>query len=256
MGNYEDIRNLIHELSGQQNLVSIPVVYIEITGDLNTALLLNQMVFWSDKSKRKDGYFYKSYKDWEDEIHLSEYQVRRSIKKLKELDFIETELKRANGSPTLHFKVKIDLVSEWILKKLKNRNLRNLSIDTEETKETITYDYTDDYNINDSDSVGAVNQLNTLRTQATEIYESYIPNRKSEKTKTIKRIEALIKKYGDDKVIRAVNRYKEETKETETKYIKMSIGFFNEDYIARFLEDNYSIPTAESEPQRKYKVLS
>ena len=238
MGNYEDIRNLIHELSGQQNLVSIPVVYIEITGDLNTALLLNQMVFWSDKSKRKDGYFYKSYKDWEDEIHLSEYQVRRSIKKLKELDFIETELKRANGSPTLHFKVKIDLVSEWILKKLKNRNLRNLSIDTEETKETITYDYTVDDN-----------SRNTTRLTAEQIYDSYIANRKSEKSKTIKRIESLIKKHGEEKLKRAVERYKEETKGTDIKFIKMSSGFFNEDYIDRLLHDDYKSPVAGSRPQ-------
>ena len=238
MGNYDDIKNLIYELSGQQNLVSIPVVYIEITGDLNTALLLNQMVFWSDKSKRKDGYFYKSYKEWEEEIHLSEYQVRRSIKILKELGVLDTELRRANGSPTLHFRVNIDKVSESILKKLKNRNLRNLSNQTEETQETITYDYTVDDN-----------SRNTTRLTAERIYDSYIANRKSEKSKTIKRIESLIKKHGEEKIKRAVERYKEETNGTDIKFIKMSSGFFNEDYIDRLLRDDYKSPVAGSRPQ-------
>lgn len=238
MGNYDDIKNLIYELSGQQNLVSIPVVYIEITGDLNTALLLNQMVFWSDKSKRKDGYFYKSYREWEEEIHLSEYQVRRSIKILKELGVLDTELRRANGSPTLHFRVNIDKVSESILKKLKNRNLRNLSNQTEETQETITYDYTVDDN-----------SRSTTRLTAEQIYDSYIANRKSEKSKTIKRIESLIKKHGEEKIKRAVERYKEETKETDIKFIKMSSGFFNEDYIDRLLHDDYKSPVAGSRPQ-------
>ena len=146
MNNYESISSLISSFSGQERHFAIPRVYVELVSDFNTAILLNQIVFWSDKSKRKDGYFYKSYVEWEEETTLTEYQVRRSSKVLKDMGLVETVLKKANGSPTLHYKVNMDKLSESILKKLKNRNLRNLRIDTKETEETLTVDDTVDDN--------------------------------------------------------------------------------------------------------------
>ena len=145
MSNYDDIKMLITSYSGNERTITIPKIYLELTGDYPTAALLNQMIFWSDKTKRADGFFYKTYGEWEEETTLSEYQVRRSSKKLKELGVLETDLKRANGSPTLHYKVNMDRLSESILNKLKNRNRTNLRIDTEVSKATITvYDTLDD----------------------------------------------------------------------------------------------------------------
>lgn len=147
MDNYKTISDLISSFSGQERYFTVPRVYVELVSDFSTAILLNQIIFWSDKSSRKDGYFYKSYIEWEEETTLTEYQVRRSSKVLKEMGFIDTILKRANGSPTLHYNVNMENVSESILNKLKNRNLTNLRIDTEETQESITVDDTVDDNI-------------------------------------------------------------------------------------------------------------
>lgn len=138
MNNRDYISSIITQFSGQSNVIPIPVVYIEITEDYPSAALLNQMIYWSDRSSRKDGYFYKSYNDWYEELHLTEYQVRRATKKLKSFGFVDTALKKANGAPTLHYKVDTKEVSEWILKKLKNGNLRNSRMDSEETQESLT----------------------------------------------------------------------------------------------------------------------
>ncbi|QDX06957.1 conserved phage C-terminal domain-containing protein [Staphylococcus saprophyticus] len=138
MNNRDYISSIITQFSGQNNIIPIPVVYIEITEDYPSAALLNQMVYWSDRTNRKDGYFYKSYNEWYEELHLTEYQVRRATKKLKGLGFVDTALKKANGAPTLHYKVDTKEISEWILKKLKNGNLRNLRMDNEETQESLT----------------------------------------------------------------------------------------------------------------------
>ena len=173
MSNYNTMKSVIAEFSGQANIITVPRIFVELTGDYNTAILLNQIIFWSDKTKRTDGLFYKTYKEWEDEIYLTEYQVRRSVKKLKELGIVDTELKRANGSPTVHYRYNEAAAIESILKKLKNGTLqeateevhtketqetipkklkephqRNSRNDTEETKETITDDYTDDNTVN------------------------------------------------------------------------------------------------------------
>lgn len=132
------IASIITKFSGQSNVIPIPVIYLEITKDYPTAALLNQMVYWSDRTKRNDGYFYKSYKEWEEELHLSKYQVRRSTDKLKELNIVETALKKANGAPTLHYKIDLNTLQDWIVKKLNNGKLRNLTMDSEETQQSLT----------------------------------------------------------------------------------------------------------------------
>ncbi|HHA6636043.1 TPA: conserved phage C-terminal domain-containing protein [Staphylococcus aureus] len=138
MNNRDYISSIITQFSGQNNIIPIPAIYIKITEDYPSAALLNQMIYWSDRTSRKDGYFYKSYNEWFEELHLTEYQVRRATNKLKSFGFVETDLKKANGAPTLHYKVDTKEVSEWILKKLKNGNLRNLRMDSEETQESLT----------------------------------------------------------------------------------------------------------------------
>ena len=150
MGNYDDIKNVISTFSGTERHITVPRVYLEMLGDFNTAAFLNQMIFWSDKTRRKDGYFYKTYTEWNEELLLSEYQVRRSAKILKEKGFIDTKLKKANGSPTLHYKVNMDKLSESILNKLKNRNQTNLSNDSEVSLVSLTVDDTVDDNSRDN----------------------------------------------------------------------------------------------------------
>src|SRR5699024_2508952 len=142
MSNYNDMKLLIATYSGNERHITIPKIYLELTNDYPTAALLNQMIFWSDKTKRRDGFFYKTYKEWEEETFLSEYQVRRASNSLKELGFLETKLKKANGSPTLHYKLDMDALSESIVKKLKNRNQTNLRNDTEVSQESLTVDDT------------------------------------------------------------------------------------------------------------------
>ena len=138
MNNRDYISSIITQFSGQNNIIPIPTIYIRITEDYPSAALLNQMIYWSYRTSRKDGYFYKSYNEWYEELHLTEYQVRRATKKLKSFGFVDTALKKANGAPTLHYKVDTKEVSEWILKKLQNGNLRNSRMDSEETQESLT----------------------------------------------------------------------------------------------------------------------
>src|SRR5690625_2667253 len=142
MSNYNDMKLLIATYSGNERHITIPKIYLELTNDYPTAALLNQMIFWSDKTKRRDGFFYKTYKEWEEETFLSEYQVRRASKVLKELGFLETKLKKANGSPTLHYKLDMVVLSESIVNKLKNRNQRNSSNNNEVYEESLTVDDT------------------------------------------------------------------------------------------------------------------
>ncbi|MDP4105302.1 MAG: conserved phage C-terminal domain-containing protein [Bacillota bacterium] len=130
-------------MSGQDNVVTIPKMYIELTGDLTAALVLNQIVFWSDKTKRNDGFFYKSYKEWQEETTLSERQVRYAVKKLKEKNIVETKLKKANGAPTLHYKLEYDKLLDLILTLCQNPNLQDVRMETDNMSESLTENTTE-----------------------------------------------------------------------------------------------------------------
>ena len=138
MDNRLQIKSVIKSFSGRENIIPIPVVYIELLGDYHIAAFLNQLIYWSDKTKRKDGYFYKSYKEWKEELFLSRYQIDKSVDKLKELGLIKTSLKKANGAPTLHYKVDMDRLTEWICEKLTNGNVKNSQMELSKTDKSLT----------------------------------------------------------------------------------------------------------------------
>lgn len=126
MNNWNEFRALIGNFTGGDNFMVIPRILVKFTGDIDSAILLNQIIYWSDKGD--DGTFYKTYKEWEDEICLTEYKVRKCVLKFKEMGFLETTIKKANGNPTVFYTFKWDNFKNGFLNFLRNQ--------TEKTSET------------------------------------------------------------------------------------------------------------------------
>lgn len=137
------IRTIISQISGQENIVVVPKLFIKLTGDLTTAVLLNQIVFYSDKSKRTDGYFYKSHKEWQEEICLTKRQVSYSTAKLKEMGLVDTKLMKANGAPTLHYKLDYDKLVDWIVTNCNNGKSQNVTMDSNNMSQSLTKNTTE-----------------------------------------------------------------------------------------------------------------
>lgn len=115
MSAQNDFFELIKQISGQKNIVTVPRLFVKVTGDLTQAVILSQCLYWSDKSGRKDGFFYKTAEEFADEFGITARQVRYAADKLEEAGLIITELHRANGSPTTHYKVNVDQLTNSIL---------------------------------------------------------------------------------------------------------------------------------------------
>ena len=120
----KEVFALIKALTGQTNILTIPRVFIAMTGETDTALLLGQILYWSDRTTDAEGWFYKSAKEWDEELGLSTYQVNRSIKLLAPWG-VQTKLKKANGAPTTHYRLDGEQFYKSISKFLKNRSSRN-----------------------------------------------------------------------------------------------------------------------------------
>lgn len=151
--NHKQVINLIKSLTGQANVLTIPRVFMEYTGSLDAALFLSQILYWSDKGD-EEGWFYKTYLEWKKELCLGEYEIRKSIKLLRDdKGIIETKIKKANGNPTLHFRLKIVEFSDSFLEFLQKptfENSRNEGLEsepslTETTTEITTETHAPDY---------------------------------------------------------------------------------------------------------------
>lgn len=99
-----EIMAVITQLAGQASMLTIPRLFVEITGDLNSALLLNQIVFWTGKGRLGET-IYKTYRQWEQEIFLKRSQCETAKKRLEKLGMIDTAVYRAGGSPTVHYRL-------------------------------------------------------------------------------------------------------------------------------------------------------
>lgn len=108
--NRKQILSILSSFTGHENVIAVPKVLVDLTGDWGLAAMLNQLIYWSDKSQRADGYVYRSAKDWEDELAVSEYTVR----KFKQLPYIKAKVLRANSAPTTHYKLDIELMIKMI----------------------------------------------------------------------------------------------------------------------------------------------
>src|SRR4051794_26666297 len=120
----KEVFALIKALTGQANILTIPRVFITMTGEIDAALLLGQVLYWSDRTTDSDGWFYKSAKEWEEELGLSTYKVNRAIKLLAPWG-VQTRLKKANGAPTTHYRLDSEQFFESISKFLQNGFSRN-----------------------------------------------------------------------------------------------------------------------------------
>lgn len=77
---------------------------------LHATILYQCLYFWSDKTTRKDGYFYKTSKEIEKELCFTARNVRTAIDVLVKNNFIEVKVFPAHGKPTRHFKCLVDFM--------------------------------------------------------------------------------------------------------------------------------------------------
>jgi len=113
----------ISSIIGQKNIVPVPIEFVRFTGDYHAAALLNQIIYWTDRTKDPDGWFYKTYFDWEEEIALNKYFCSKAVRALTSMGIIETQVKRIfNGDTVLHYRILQDDFIDKFGKHLEKRN--------------------------------------------------------------------------------------------------------------------------------------
>ena len=96
------------------NIISIldrPIAFhrvlVEPCGSVNAALFLSQAIYWTNRlPEDRDGWFYKTHKEWTDETGLTRKEQGGARTKLKAANLLEEVL--AGNPAQLHFRVIIE----------------------------------------------------------------------------------------------------------------------------------------------------
>lgn len=136
------IQSLIAEVSGQKNMRSYQMIYVRMTGSITTAIFLSECVYWADwANKQGRENFYRSYKEWLEDTGLTEREVDRARRECDGV--VVTTLKKANGTPTLHYSVNWDELEKWIRTKRTNGLGQNVLMGKDTTSQSLTEETTE-----------------------------------------------------------------------------------------------------------------
>jgi len=105
-----DLKVVLDRLVGNANIISNNVLFIDFTGSHEKAQLLTQMWYWAGRTKDKDGWFYKTYKEWHEETRIPEHSVRRFVKVFCDQGFLFVKFKKVGKAPVLHYRLDKDIL--------------------------------------------------------------------------------------------------------------------------------------------------
>jgi hypothetical protein len=107
-------------LLGQEKPKPIPPKLVLIFG-FPLSAMISQLLFWKGMEKRKDGYIYKTEKDFISELGLSSAQQKLAIKKGKDFGFLDVVRK---GIPAKrHYKLNFDLLVEKTISEAEKKKI-------------------------------------------------------------------------------------------------------------------------------------
>jgi len=62
----------------RKDVLGLPREFLFVTDDSNSALLLSQLVYWSERCTNPEGWVYKSEADWRNELNLKRRAMERA----------------------------------------------------------------------------------------------------------------------------------------------------------------------------------
>jgi hypothetical protein len=132
--------DVIKNQTGKNNMLTIPTEILNYTGDLPSAAFLSQLIYWCDKGKSPDGYIFKSAKEWKRETGLSEHLIKKASRKFQKMGILHTKKKKANASPTIHYKLDRKAFINSFLEFLRNEteNIGNGNLKTSDSLTELT----------------------------------------------------------------------------------------------------------------------
>ncbi len=99
------LQNVVRQLN-RPDIRTVSALIGKVIGDQNAGLMAVRLLHWFPRSKKAGGWVYKSWRDWNAKCNLSQAQVKRVHGKgFLEMIGIERTIMKANGTPTVHYRL-------------------------------------------------------------------------------------------------------------------------------------------------------
>lgn len=99
------LHNLVRQLN-RTDIRTVSSLISKVLGDQPAGQMAMRLLHWFPRAKKAGGWVYKSWRDWHAECNLSQAQVKRVHSQgILELIGIERTLMKANGTPTMHYRL-------------------------------------------------------------------------------------------------------------------------------------------------------
>ncbi len=92
--------------------IAYHVSFARITGSAVAGLMLSQAVYWSNRTRDPEGWFYKTREDWEDETGLTRTEQERARKILGSLSIMEE--KRRGVPAKMFYRVNMQVLADHL----------------------------------------------------------------------------------------------------------------------------------------------
>ncbi|MBN1856915.1 MAG: hypothetical protein JW846_08180 [Dehalococcoidia bacterium] len=102
----EEVLDVIRRNEGHEKMLAVPRAFITLTGDTDSALLLSQVLYWTDRATGARGWVYKTRDEWNEELGLNRYRLEKARRCLKRIGLIEESYHLARNRRTLHIRLK------------------------------------------------------------------------------------------------------------------------------------------------------
>jgi hypothetical protein len=138
-GNQTKVCQVIEKKTGATaKVIAVPAELIHFAGSAQKGVFLAQLIYWSDKGARNDGFIFKTRKEWTEETGLSRNQLERYTNEFEEKGFLETKLRKAHGSPTIHYRLDIEKLGSSISDYLAKRYTQKSHLEGEKIDNSLT----------------------------------------------------------------------------------------------------------------------
>ncbi len=99
------LQNVVRQLN-RPDIRTVSALIAKALGDQNAGLMAVRLLHWFPRAKKVGGWVYKSWRDWNAECNLSQAQVKRVHSNgFLEAIGIERTIMKANGTPTVHYRL-------------------------------------------------------------------------------------------------------------------------------------------------------
>ena len=206
------------------------LVYMEFERRVNSTLEIYKEL--------KTGECNFDYKSWETRLNISHKLLVNSIKILVENDYIRQTYKGKKGTQSRYILTRFleqNLEQNLEQKKPSNTNGSKGTMEQNSEQKRVHTSIYNNLNIKSN---------NIYSSSAEEIWSHY--PKKIGKAKAIKKLPALIKEYGQEQLLRCIERYSKEIEGRDKQFICKGDTFFNGRFMD-YLDSNF----IESEPKQK-----